>query len=369
MIRQIKAGVLLLVLAQLLWQYPARASGSDAFVALAMIGGGIGVGAAAMGGAGLDDLPEWSYKETGTSARLISGCGLEGEVRLVGNNAYNFVWILLRNNSSRSVMVDYDKIRLNFLNGRNRLAAFPYRFDAVEIKSSNTVPALVPFPSKDDFFGAIGLTIEIPVSECTLQVAMKRNLEVKEVERSSKSTTSFLMTMGFGATATRTGDVSSIGASAFVFDISFYGYPGTHHGFFVGLNADTFGGGNPVTFAPVTGSTTANPALSLLNIPFGYSFRVNLHERVGFSYDIGPTVGIFAYDIVSSREKQSAASLGLFQRLNLNWNITRVRDGVWRGDYSLGATAFHSYLPWGAIGSVSASGHNVGWLITLGLGG
>lgn len=340
--------------------------------ALVAVGGILGVTAGAAGGGVMTEMRDWKQPSTGSTVELAHECGLNTEWRLYNNNAYNLTVLIIQNPEDKSAQADVTHLRMKFDTGTDRLAVFPWPQMPVNVAPHAIAVAYPFFPSKDDFKNANRIEFELPVKSdgksCTIHATITRPANVPRSQKSSNSTTSFEMSVGVGATLMSSNAIRSLGGAKEMFDLSFYGYPGIHKGIFLTAMIQNMKS-NSTYMAPATGSESLDPKLTLNSITLGYSYRKHLfNPDFHFSTDLGLGYAGFQYSSINSNH-ESADGLSALLKLNFTYRFSRVREGRWRGDYSVGTSAYDLWIPHTSIKGLNASGQIVGALIYFKMGG
>jgi hypothetical protein len=364
---------LLSVLSLIAYASPARAEGEAA--TLAFIGAAIGASSIAYGNGILGELSDWADLDSKTTAQLTHDCGMKLETRLVGNNAYNLLFFVLKNDTPGSVVFPYDQVRFDFDNGKSRLPSLPQDWAPATLEPGHQWASLLPFPSKDDFKTGQKITVTLPILDphtgktCNIVTTFNRNGSVAPKEATYTSYTSGELRLGFGGAVLRSGPQSDVSTGRFNFEASIKGYPSPHWGAMFAAHIDFMGDGNSVALAPATGSPSVTPKLSIVHLVLGPSYRTSIREKWTFSYDVGPGLAIASYNQASSDKQDTSDLFSIYNRANIAYTYARQREGIWRGDYSIGMSAYDAWMPGASnLSGVRFGGNNFGLLGYFGFG-
>ena len=312
------------------------------------------------------DLEDWKNTQTGETAKLVRQCGILGEVRLIGNHRVNGVFLGLKNTTSEDKLIKPAEIRAKFSDGKERLVGFVENTPPTELKASWRVLGVAPLPAKSDFKHQSSVEIQIPIhdksgkEECVLSAFIQRDPSVPENPETSVEFTRFDLGIGFGAPLFKLGNMKNL-VSGFPMDLDLdmYFYSSIRHGYFLTIMMNGFGGGSYSQAFPFTGALTdQNPAFTGYGLVFGYSYRNALGDRSMLSFDIGPELYYFGYQTAAGRT-YSSAFLSAFGRVNYDYTFSRVKGGIFHGDYSVGVSLAETWLPTGSISSVNVDGHSL----------
>jgi hypothetical protein len=350
----------------------ARAEGEAAVVGV-VAAGLIGTSYFAYEGGLLGELKDWTDPKSETSSQLIGQCDVKLDVRLHGNNAYNFISIIAANDGQGVLVFPYEETRFDFSTskgpGASRLASMPHSLGPKILQPTETWGVLLIFPSKDDFKDADRLTVSMPFMDprtkrtCEAVATFNRNAEVPREERTGESYTSGQTRFGFGSALTRSGNHEILGSPGFNFDLTFAGYKKKHWGFFFSMHTDSFADTNSAAMAGTTGSAALDPSLVMFYFAVGGAYREMIGERWTLTYELGPALAMASYRKVGNEDKYTSTHFAVHQALSAAYRISRKREGPWRGDYKLGVSVTSAWMPGFAdFENVPASGHSLGLL-------
>lgn len=356
---------------------PAKAQGGQAVDAAVVFVGAL-AGATAITATGYygwiaKEVKDWIDPETGTTAALNSQCGLAAEARLLRNNRANYLFFALKNENAETRVLKPEEIRIIFPNGRERLATVQQYSQHSEIKPHWRVIGLAPFPEKHEFKNQDSLIVEIPLYAqgdepiCTVTVPMKRNPSVPTDERTTVSYTVMDMTFDLGAVAFRSKNLNELGSDRFSMSLNIYGYPALHHGFYLGVGFEDYGGDQNKLRATTGASLSGTTNLSGAILSAGYTYRAFLGRHWSLSTDLGPAY----YGLTLYGGGRSAYDEGYFAgiaRLNLDYRFARVLSGFFFGDYAVGLSVYDYWIFNGSFGTLPASGSSLGAALRLRIG-
>jgi hypothetical protein len=134
-------------------------------------------------------------------------------------------------------------------------------------------------------------------------------------------------------------------------------------------HVDFMGDGNSAALAPATGSPSVTPKLSVVHLVLGPSYRTFIGEKWTFSYELGPGLAIASYNQASSDKQDTSDLFSIYNRANIGYTYARQREGIWRGDYSIGMSVYDAWMPGASnLAGVRFGGNNFGLLGYLGFG-
>lgn len=345
----------------------SQASSSGGMI---FLGGAVGAVGGGFEGRMVKELGDWIDDSTRSTVRMADQCGLASSWYLVGNNAFNGVLFILKNNSNHEISMNLSELKVKFDSGKERLATFSKHPNQVRFRPGDTTYFIPRFPSKDDFEGVSSLVFSLPVAsggkKCEVSVKVERPKNKPRKELTSKSVTSFEMSLGSGISIYRSDNVKNMGTYRYDFDFNMRGYPSLHHGGYVGILVNAVKG-DPKRFSSFTGS--ANKPLDIDSQIFtaGYSYRSELSSKLSYSLDLGLGVGSYRYS--HAGVDGNSENFVTMSRFNLNYLLKRVRMGFMKGDYKVGFSLYDVYTPKGSVEGQPASGHSVGGMVFFSAGG
>ncbi len=325
------------------------------------------------------ELADWKDNATHTSARLVSGCGVAAEARVVGFPERNMLLFLIKNTTDKPIEFFADEISVEFSTSLRHNPQYDFAQGKVLLEPGKVVYGAVPLQDKYDFKEAQWFKADFPFATtptatapdqkpCMLTARIERNLSVPLLEESYLQRTQWEFGAAFGTTALRLGPVSQLGVPAVT--LSFFSdvYFSQRHGVFFRIFWENFGGGNQTVFTPIQGGYSGSPTLQAISFSAGYSHRIRLGER-WFVYAQGG-LGIYGYlytewnaSGVTVRTRSDQFTIDLQGAIAYRWlNIGR---GLFRGSYFVDLTLFNRTLPFAAIETLGANGNVTGALVSF----
>lgn len=166
------------------------------------IGGIVGVTSGTYGGGIPQEMEGWQDSESRTTAQFGSSCGVDYEMRLYSNNAYNFLVVGLKNAGKQEIKLDVAKAEFYFSDGQKRMGQLQYENNLPRFRTNEVGLFALVFPSKEDFAGVDSLGVDIPATledpkqDCHLAVQFRRNSEMPQRVTETKSVSTFEISMG-----------------------------------------------------------------------------------------------------------------------------------------------------------------------------
>jgi|GEM_PF-6279001 len=353
----------LLVLSGIGLSFSVRANELSAFSVF--FGGMIGTSILSYSGGAVDELEAWKNPVTNSTVQLGTGCGTVVEAHLMGNNPFNYLFVVVKNASNDAEELLYDQIQMNFSGGAARLPVVLQNASPAVMNPSQIAWGFFPFPSKNDFEKANALTVRVPIRKrgsseaCWIETHFQRNQNVSDA-RSYTSSTSFEMQIGGGINVLRSGaqrDFTRSGGGSL--ELGFSGYNGPHWGGTFLLLSDSMGAIDHSKTGSLSKSAGMDENLVAFYLTLGLSYRSALGDHWTWSYDLGPSLAIASYNRIHQDQKDSSAYFALMHRLQLNYRLGRKQRGFWMGDYLIGVSLIHAWVPNGSNAEGLSFGGNL----------
>ncbi|MDR3607571.1 MAG: hypothetical protein P4M08_09340 [Oligoflexia bacterium] len=319
------------------------------------------------------ELNDWVNKSTGTTASLNRSCDVLVEGRLNGYEISNLVFLGFKNLSKDYRYVDLRNIHFKFDNGQERFSESPG--EPMRLDPNLTRWASSLFPEKADFKGARKIEVEIPILDekestlCTVYVDFEREAEAKELETSNFSYTSFDMDFEVGGTLYR-GNLSNVGGRTVSGGIALEKYYGISNGWLIDILFDGFTSPNYSALSQATGSSVNNTRSVLgVGVFAAYSRRDYLSQKWFLTESVGPGVYSLNYYQGADANSDSSSSFAMLGRFGVDYQLSRVSAGFFRGIYTVGLSAYDVWIPHGNInGALDFSGQDIGLLARFKMG-
>lgn len=296
-----------------------------------------------------EELSDWVDPSSQSTSRLDSQCGVLTEMKLVRNGRLNFLFLGLRNESSKAIVIRMDRVRANFGDGRERILV-PAGNAHLEVKHGWYTWGFLPFPRKADFKNQNSLNVTVPLvvageTLCDLQVTFHRNIAVPEDQSSLIEAGDSVMSIGLG---------TILGATKGLTDITDpYNrsgpeiYLGRFHkadsGAYVRAGVDEFG---KVLDANAFKNRQYG-RVRMTDMSFGKTWRRFYGENTAGYFNLGPSLAMWEAYIKDERsDRDSKFALGIYGSYTYEWRYARVYVGGLRGDYSLGLSIYTKYYPY-----------------------
>lgn len=321
------------------------------------------------------ELPDWKDEATATSGSFTHQCGASVELRVIGFHNRNLLLIALKNETAQSVLLRLDELEMHFSTGRTRIPDFDSASGEREVKPQGRVFGAAPFPNKADFKDADWIDVKIPLAgtaPCTIQARLQRNVATAPHEETFTERTAFEMVFGGGSSFWRAGNLASLGVPSVSLEAQIEGYLSLRHGYFLRFLWEGFGGGNAGVLAPALNGLSGSPGLRAVSVMAGYSHRIPLGERWFVFLGGGAGLYSFLYSVLNTSGVAvggESDTLVLNARASVAFRFLKVTRGFWRGNYYVDLAIYDQVLPFGAVGSVPASGNAFGATLGLRLGG
>ena len=317
-------------------------------------------------------IPGWIQKTPinfGATAAQAAGCSGTLQLSPLMDHRENYLYIEFENKAGDTRLIDLKNIELKFDNGTTQNVETKYVPSYPPIPRGWRFVTALPLPTKKPFRGANAIVATIPLlaidgtKTCTQAIELTRDPRLEPELRSYEAGTLFEVAIGAGSAVARAGDSSQFAGPGGALLLDVYGHPfhSPHHGVFFGALVDYMGNKNPQLLnAATAGSANPSPLQAFFGI--GYSYRwAPGPENFQMSYELAPAYALFSLRPAGAKKNTVYSNAGFMQQLNLDWLFTSIHSGPATGDFSLGLTLFHGWVPTGTANSISISGHTFGF--------
>ncbi len=322
--------------------------GLDSLFVAAAIGGSVNAGVQGAQGRLPEELKDWQDPMTQSTSRLSEQCGVLTEMKIVRTGRTNFLFLGIRNQSNEDLAVNLERAAAKFSSGRERYFLSPTGQKAQEVRKGWYSWGFLAFPRKGDFKDQAALNVVIPVSlgkeSCELKAHFARDVEQPSQESSYIEAPSLVLSMGVGGVASRLGRLDSVSdGGGGVFDLYMAGFAEPPSGWYLQMSLGGFGD----VKEPAAFENKNYQRLSGADISVGKAWRFFHSDRLSSYFNVGPSIVSFSaqQEGGDSSKTDSRGGPGLYTSYTLDWRYGREYFGYFRGDYSIGVTAYLKYYP------------------------
>lgn len=322
--------------------------GLDSLFVAGVIGGSVNAGVQGAQGRLPEEIKDWRDPMTQSTSRLSEQCGVLTEMKIVMTGRTNFLFLGIRNQGNEDLMVNLERAAAKFSSGRERYFLAPTGQKVQEVRKGWYSWGFLAFPRKSDFKDQSALDVVIPVSlgkeSCELKGHFDRDVAQPAQESSYIEAPSSVISMGFGGVTSRLGRLDSVSeGGGSVFDLYKAGFAEPPSGWYLQMSL----GGFADVKDPAAFENKNYKRLSSTDISVGKVWRFFNSDRLSSFLNIGPSIVSFAaqQEGGDSSKTDSRGGMGLYTSYTLDWRYGREYFGYYRGDYSIGLTAYFKYYP------------------------
>ena len=317
------------------------------------------------------ELKGWADKETGSTVKLESTCGVEGEFHLVGNHRQNSLLLGVNNSTSAHTIVKIKGTRFIYNDVRTRYPGFVTEAQDYKLDPGWWILSWIPFPSKDEFQEVDKVTVEVPLligeenKECVLRTTFTKKERVISEEFSY---TAFEFVFDGGPSLEQYGNVRRMGRPDGLFGIEFNFFPHPHHGAGLIFNAEhNFKDSKKSRIYRNFDKGEDYSALASY-VGLQYLYRHFFTSTLNLQYGIG--LGHESFDDTDENTPETEASfLAFSQKLMFQWNFFKFHTPYGEMmELTTGAGVIHMYNPGARMDGEHLDGHRLGFLLRFGMG-
>ena len=317
------------------------------------------------------ELKGWADKETGSTVKLESTCGIEGEFHLVGNHRQNSLLLGVNNSTSLHTIVKIKETRFIYNETRTRYPGFVTEAQDYKLDPGWWILSWIPFPSKDEFQEVDKIMVEVPLllveenKECVLRTTFSKKEKIKTEEFSY---TAFELAFDGGASLEQYGNIRRMGRPDGLFGIEFNFFPHPHHGAGVIFNVEHDFENSKKSRIYRNFEKRENYSALASYVGLQYLYRHFFTSSFNFQYGIG--IGHEGLDDTDENTPQTETNyLAFSQKLMLQWNFFKFHTPYGEMmDLIAGAGIIHMYNPGARIDGEHLDGHRFGLLLRFGMG-
>lgn len=310
-------------------------------------------------------LEEWVDPALGSTASFAHRCGHAVEVHLSSGRAKNYATFIVTNSSGAETLVG-NRARVVLEGGRERWLE-PWRGNQ-QVRDGTSEIIDYVFPLKEEFEGQSLLTLVLPLEQsgemCELHFALQRRPGVPDAPETVVDYTLLDVQIGGGLGFVQSGTHRDITDTPGAFFLSFGYFPWVRHGFHLQMLLEGYRDGSGRQFTP----DVPESALTHTLFSLAYAYRRRLLKPLNLGYRLGPA---FSAMEVGDGEDPLIGKVGLAvmqsAHLDLSWRPRLF--GQEDGPIGFGLAAYHVYTPSVELSGIDLSGHRLGALLLLNVGG
>lgn len=291
------------------------------------------------------ELEEWKDERSLTTAVLGDTCGIYYEARVIGDVRYNYLWLTLKNNNSSLRSFNPIAVEFKFSSGVERRPDL-FRFNEVFFEPSRLYNMILPFPAKKDFKNQQSLEVTVPFSNegkrCDIPIKLVRNPKIPDTLNSTASGNILDMEVSYGTSSTSGNLAEVIGKNGSAMSFNFLVYGPSNGGLYFGVRNYGQVQLSSAVVSQESYLTTWQARTSEYYIGYTHRFILNQNSSAFLRGGIGGMTLSIINEGNTQIDQFSANTLDLqagYQRF-----FSRVKAGIWRGNYYWGASLSDSLL-------------------------
>lgn len=346
---------LLLIFAILLLEGTSMAAVEDAALPMLFVAGAAGGSATVVQEGQLgrlpEDMPDWSSPLTAATTHIEQQCGVITELRLLRTGLANMVFLGIRNNGKKDVVLQADRVRLRFSDGTERFVLSGAE-RTKELKKNWYMWGVLVLPSKSDFKGKSQVEVSVPMtsedgSSCEVKTSFQRNAEIPEDPFTSLTAASIITNFsGVGSLSMGGRYLDALGDRVSGFELGIAGYPQLNSGLFFTFGSYNFSNIKQTSFWGEPAITNARST----DFIFGKSYRFFHTEK--FTSTVN--AGLYWTAIEGRKSDNSNADIkpinrsyfGIYASYSADLVTLRSLSSAGGGDILVGLSLFGKFLPW-----------------------
>lgn len=291
------------------------------------------------------ELDEWKDDRSQTTAILGDACGFNYEARMIGDLRDNYLWLTLKNNNSTQRSFNPIEVEFKFSDGVERRPDL-FAFTEVFFEPGRLYNMILPFPSKEDFKEQKSLDVTVPLNGegklCILSLKMVRNPKVQDTVKTTSSLDVLDMDIGVGGGSFSGNLGKGFGSGQSVASLNLMLYGPRNRGLYLGFRS--YGRNKIASEVAATEGYPTDWYTEASEFYIGYTQRF-VHDADLMSYFRLGIGGATIRVLNSGYSSQDFVSSSIFDfQLGFQRFFSRVKSGIWLGNYYWGAAINGSYL-------------------------
>lgn len=323
------------------------------------------------------ELEDWKDSATGMTTKLFNQCGVSFELRAMGNRRSNFIYFVIANETEKDLVLKPNEINAEYSSGRLRRLKTPFRTNDLEIKKNWVIRGIFNLYDKVEFKNLDSIDVKIPLylgnaskEYCVLEGTLSRNKKVPQDPDTYIRSLTFDLALKYGPNIVSSGEAKGYYENKGVFGLDIDMYFWRKHGIHLGFLRADMHQRNIDEFKEETESDDVK--LSEFYTMVGYAGH-HQHNSKWFSFwNLG--LGNYSLENIAPvkdgnvKKVIEQSQTSYYATYELGYSFFSEEQGIWNGDYLVGAALMYRMIPEFEVGDIEMSGSNVSLLFSFRMG-